>query len=302
MQLLHRMKVRRAVGRRSRTAVMLLAPAALLFAVFYITPVIVAIVLSFFRWSGLEPPHPVGFENFRDLLADDVLITNLRVTLVAVGAALVGILPTAMLLAVCLSGRSRILPLFRWLLFLPVVMPFAATALLWTEIFSPLEDGLANRALSLLGIDPVAWLGSEGTAIWALLIVTIWSSIGFHIVIQLSSLSTIPTEIKEAAALETPPGWRHFRHVILPLMRDSITVSAALIVTGTFVFFTSLSTIMTRGGPSHSTEVLGLRAYLEAFTGFNFGRASAVTVISMFFSITLVGTILFLGFRRRVEY
>ena len=291
---------------RPRTATItklaMITPAMALFLVFYVAAVGFGIVLSFFHWNGLEPRRFVGFDNYSQLFSDDpVFLTNVKVTLIVVAACLVCILPLALLLAVCLSGRGRLLPLFRWILFLPVVIPLAATALLWAEIFNP-QGGVANELLGVLGIDGVTWLGDKNVALWALVLVAVWSILGLHVVIQLSALSAIPTELKEAARLETPSVWRVFRHVVLPLLRDSLTVSAALVITGSFVFFTSLAFIMTRGGPVHSTEVLGLRAYLEGFAGLNFGRACAITVITMLMTIVLVGVTLLIGSRRRVEY
>lgn len=280
----------------------MIAPAIVLFTIFYIVPVVAGVVLSFFRWSGLDSPRYVGAKNYAGLFFEDpVFVTNIRVSLIVVGASLVIILPIALLLAVCLSGRGRLLPLFRWLLFLPVVIPLAAAALLWSEIFNPV-GGLANEVLGTVGIEPIAWLGNGTTALWSLVIVSVWSILGLHVVIQLSALSAIPTELKEVARLETSSAWKVFRRVVLPLLRDSLTLSAVLIVTGTFVFFTSLAFIMTRGGPVHATEVLGLRAYLEAFSALEFGRANAVTVVTMMITIVLVGATLFIGSRRRVEY
>lgn len=296
--------VRRPARRRRRRRVAkyaLVAPASIVFALFFVTPVVASITISFFRWSGIEESEFIGLDNYRRLWNDPVFLTNIRVTLLAAGAALVSILPAATLLAVALSGQGRAMPLFRWILFLPVVMPLSASALLWAEIFNP-SNGLANIVLGWVGVDPVTWLGDKGTALWALIAITIWSGLGLHIVIVLSGLSSIPVDLKEAARLETTSAWKLFRHIILPLLRDSLTVSAVLIVTGTFVFFTSLAAILTRGGPSHATEVLGMRAYLEAFTSLSFGRASAVTTVSMFITMALVGVILAVGQRRRVEY
>lgn len=276
-------------------------PALSLFLVFYVTPVIAGVVISLFRWNGLESPSYIGLGNYERLFEDPVFVDNVRVTLVVVGVSLAVILPLALLLAVCLSGKGRLLPLFRWILFVPVVMPLAAVALLWSEIFNPL-NGLANELLGHLGIEPVAWLGDPSTAIWALILVSIWGFVGLHIVIQLSALSAIPTELKEAARLETPSTMKVFRHVVLPLLRGSLTVSAVLTITGTFVYFTSLSFVMTKGGPVHATEVLGLRAYLEGFAALDFGLASAITTVTMLITITLVGGALLIGARTRVEY
>jgi ABC-type sugar transport system permease subunit len=287
--------------RRRLAKYALVAPAAVIFALFFVMPVVASVVISFFRWSGIEESEFIGLANYRRLRDDPVFLTNIRVTLLAAAAALLSILPAATLLAVSLSGPGRLMSVFRWILFLPVVMPLSAAALLWTEIFNP-NNGLANIVLGWVGVDPVTWLGEKGTALWALIIVTIWSSLGLHIVILLSGLSAIPVDLKEAARLETSSSWKLFRHIVLPLLRDSLTVSAVLIVTGTFVFFTSLAAIMTRGGPSHATEVLGMRAYLEAFTSLSFGRASAVTVVSMFITMALVGLILLIGHRKRIEY
>jgi ABC-type sugar transport system permease subunit len=289
---------------RSATVVKigLVAPALLMFTVFYIVPIVAGVVLSLFRWNGLEPPAYVGFANYEQLFSSDpVFMTNVRVTLIAVVVSLVVVLPLALLLAVCLSGRGRLLPLFRALLFVPVVIPLTAAALMWAEIFNP-AGGVGNELLDTVGLGPVSWLGEQTSALWSLILVTIWSMLGIHIVIQLSALSAIPTELKEAARLETPSSWRVFRHVVLPLLRDALTVSAVLIVTGSFVFYTAIAFILTRGGPVNATESLGLRAYLEGFGALDFGRANAITVITMLITIAMVGLVLLVGSRRRVEY
>jgi ABC-type sugar transport system permease subunit len=182
-----------------------------------------------------------------------------------------------------------------------VVMPLAAAVLLWAEIFHP-SRGLANILLESVGLTRVSWLGGETSSLIALLIVTVWSISGLHIVIQLSALSAIPTDLKEAARLETTSTWRVFRHIVLPLLRDGLTVSGVLVVTTTFVFFTSAAFIMTGGGPNHATEILGLRMYREAFTSFQFGSANAVTVIGLITTAAVVGMILALGSRKRVEF
>jgi raffinose/stachyose/melibiose transport system permease protein len=228
-------------------------------------------------------------------------MTNMRVTLIAVGVSVLVVVPLAVLLAVCLSGRGRLLPLFRTLLFLPIVIPLSAAALMWSEIFSP-AGGLANEVLKVIGVGPVNWLGESQTAFWSVVVVTIWSLAGIHIMIQLSALSAIPTELKEAARLETASAWRVFRHVVLPLLREALTVSAVLIITGTFVYYTALAFIMTGGGPVHATESLGLRAYIDSFQSFDYGSANAATMLTMLVTIVLVGVTLFIGSRSRVEY
>jgi len=289
--------------RRSRaiTKVGLIMPAMAMFLVFYIAPIIAGVVLSLFRWDGLQPPVWVGFENYELLLRDSIFVSNVRVTLISVGVTLAVTLPMAVLLALCLSGRGRLLGLFRTLLFLPTILPLAAIALMWSEIFNP-AGGMANEVLEAVGLAPVNWLGEPNTAMWSLILVTVWSMFGIHMVIQLSALSTIPAELREAARLETPSSWRTFRHVVLPLLRDALTVSTILIITGTFVVYTALSLLMTRGGPVHATETLGLRAFIEGYSSLDFGRANAATVITMLITITLVGIALLIGSRRRVEY
>ena len=287
--------------RRTITKIAFVAPAMGLFSVFYLVPVVVGIVMSFFEWDGLETPAFVGLDNYRSLFADPVFGTNVRVSLIVIGVSLVTTLPAALLLALCLSGDGRMLGFFRSILFVPAIIPLAAVALLWSEIFNPV-GGLANHLTDAVGIDSQAWLGDEDIALWALIGVTVWTTLGFHVVLQLSFLSAIPTDLKEAARLETSSRWMVFRYVTLPLLRDGLTVSATLIITGSFVFFTGIAFIMTQGGPLHATEVLGLRAYLAGFQQTDFGTANAVTVIAMLITMVLVGVTLLVGSRNRIEY
>ncbi len=287
--------------RGSIIKVLMVLPAFSLFVTFYITPVVAGIVLSFYQWNGLTPARYVGFANYEQLIHDPLFRDNVRITLVVVAVSLAIILPLALLCAVCLSGPGWILSVFRWILFVPVVLPLAAVALLWSEIFNPI-DGLANKLLGKVGVGPVQWLGDPQTALFSLILVGVWGFVGLHIVIQLSALSAIPSDLKEAARLETPSTFKVFRHVVLPLLRGPLTVSAVLTVTGTFVYFTSISFVMTKGGPVHGTEVLGLRAYLEGFSAVDFGLSSAITTATMLITIVLIGGTLLIGARSRVEY
>jgi raffinose/stachyose/melibiose transport system permease protein len=280
----------------------MVAPALSLFLVFYVATVVFGFILSLYQWDGLTPARFVGLQHYEQLiLHDSLFLDNVRITLVVLVVSLAVTIPAALVLAVCLAGPGRLMGFFRWVMFLPVISPTVVVALLWTEIFNPL-GGPANRLLEFLGFDAVNWLGDPRSALWALIIVSIWGVVGLHTVILLSGLSAVPQDVKDAARLETPSSWKVFRHVVLPLMRDSLTLSTVLIITGTFVYFTGLALIMTRGGPLHATEVLGLRAYTEAYTSLNFGGASAITVITMLLTSLFVGLTLLIGSRRRVEF
>jgi ABC-type sugar transport system permease subunit len=284
--------------RETITAWGFIGPAVVHLAVFAVAPLLFAAWLSLHRWGLVEPVRPfVGLDNFREMSGDSRFWHSLGIT------ALYSLyVPATMLVALAAAlalDRSGIrVRLARTVLFLPFVSSVVAIALVWQWMYQA-DFGLINNLLARIGITGPDWLGDPRFALIAVMILSVWVHLGYQMVIFLAGLQGIPQVYHDAARVDGAGPWQRFRRITLPLLRPTILF---VLVTGTissFQVFTYVS-VMTEGGPLHSTEVVVYRIYQEAWEFLRFGTASAMSLI--LFAILLLAT--WLQFRwlgRKVE-
>jgi raffinose/stachyose/melibiose transport system permease protein len=256
-------------------------PALAILAAFLVYPIGYSAWLSFHEWDGYTPSWGpfVGLENYRALIADEVFwrATLNSVVFVAVRTPLeVGL---GFLLALLLNRRLAARSLLRTLFFVPVVMSLIVVTLIFQRLFEP-NTGLLNTFLRAVGLGAWAhpWLGDPATALGAVIAVSVWKNVGFSLVILLAGLQSLPQDVVEAARVDGANAWHLTWRVITPLMRPILALTALLSIIGGLKVF-DLVFIMTRGGPTYSTEVLATMLYREAFELNHMGIASAVAVI-----------------------
>jgi ABC-type sugar transport system permease subunit len=256
-------------------------PALLILAAFLVYPIGYSAWLSFHEWDGYTPSWGpfVGLENYRALAGDEVFwrATWNSVVFVAVRTPLeVGL---GFLLALLLNRRLVARSLLRTLFFVPVVMSLIVVTIIFQRVFEP-NTGLLNTFLRAVGLGAWAhpWLGDPATALPAVIAVSVWKNVGFSLVILLAGLQSLPQDVVEAARVDGANAWQLTLRVITPLMRPILALTALLSIIGGLKVF-DLVFIMTRGGPTYSTEVLATMLYREAFELNHMGIASAVAVI-----------------------
>jgi multiple sugar transport system permease protein len=237
------------------------------------------------RLISPRPPEMVGFDNFVTLFGDSLFWASLRntayfaVVVVPVQATL------ALVLALLVNAKMRGTNFFRTVYFLPVVTSMVVVSLLWRFIYEP--DGLLNqviRAVSFGQWQGTDWLNNPQTAMPAIMLMSIWQAVGFHMVIWLAGLQTIPGELYEAAALDGASGWRLFRNVTWPSLRSTRTFILITITIAAFSLFTQIS-VMTQGGPLDSTTTVVFMAVRTGYEQQSTGYAAAVSLV--FFAIVL---------------
>lgn len=257
-------------------------------AVFSIGPVAFTVFLSFHRWDLLSPAKPfVGWDNYRELARDGLFWTTLRNTaLYALYVPVTSVL--ALGLAVLLDRGRRGQRLVRAIVFLPYVSSVVAVGLVWQWMFNA-DFGLINGALRALGLGTMDWLGDPRTALTAIIIVTVWTQVGYQMIVFLAGLQGIPASYLDAATADGASPWQRFAHVTLPLLRPVILFVLVTGVIAGFQVFT-LVYLMTEGGPLHSTDVIVYRIYQTAWEFLRFGYASAMAVV--LFLLLLLATIL----------
>ncbi|MFI5581621.1 carbohydrate ABC transporter permease [Streptomyces sp. NPDC051822] len=264
-----------------------LVPALVLFLVFVLAPIVVAVYTGFFKWGGIGPMDDfVGFANYTKLFDDQVFLGDLGRGLYLIVLSVTVQLPFALFTAVLLNQRLRGRAVYRMLFFAPYILSEVVTAVLFTMIFLP-GDGMADHLVGLLGLEGLQgrWFADPSTVMPTLFVVMVWKYFGFHMMLFLAGLQGIPGEILEAASIDGAGAWQRFRHVTLPLLGPTIRISVFLSVIGSIQLF-DLVWVMTAGGPNHSSETMAISMFQFGFKRYQVGYASAISVV--LFMISLV--------------
>jgi multiple sugar transport system permease protein/raffinose/stachyose/melibiose transport system permease protein len=276
--------------RRRAVGYLFVLPIALFFAVFVAFPFLRSFYLSLTEWSGFTSPRFIGLRNFQSLADDPVFWKALRTTIVytAVTTILQTTLPMLLAAFVNIGWRGGVV--FRTLLFIPVIVSFVVTALLWQLIYDP-NFGTLNEVLRAVGLDGLAhpWLADPTTVVPAIMLVSLWQSLGFYMLIFLAGLQGIDPNLYEAARIDGAGARQEFLRITVPMLR---TVTAVVVLLNLINGFNTFDIIyvMTRGGPANGTQTVAYYAYLQAFSNqlFGYGAALAYMMALFILGIALV--------------
>ncbi|MGG7507422.1 carbohydrate ABC transporter permease [Plantibacter sp. YIM 135249] len=246
---------------------------------FFIWPIIQTAYFSFTKWGVFGGSTFIGIENYARLFTDPRLYSSLGNTLIYTAVVLLGI-PIAVYLASLLNLPGlRFASFYRVLFFLPYVAMPTAVAIVWRIIFNG-DFGVLNYALSLIGIDGPYWISTPGTAMFAVALVGLWSSLGFSMIILASGLKNIPPELYEAAELDGATPWRQFRSVTVPLLTPSIFFVTIITVISSFQLFDLLYAILGSTNPVLPKSMsLVYFFYNQGFVANDKGYAAAIAIV-----------------------
>jgi len=276
-----------------------LTPSFVVLFVFVLIPLIFSLYLSFHQWDIISSTKPfVGTANFKTLLRDAQFWHALKNTFVyslhvPISMAL------SLAIALMMQKNSRGMTVWRMIFFLPSVSSMVAIAMVWQWMYHP-EFGLANYALRLLGLPGSTWLTSPQTALASLMIVNIWISMGYQMVIFLAGLKSIPQSYYDAARVDGANRWHQFWHITLPLLRPTTLFILVTSIIASFQVFT-LVFVMTEGGPLDATEVVVHHIYRNAYDFLQMGYASAMAWV-LFVIVAAITWVQFRISRKRVTY
>lgn len=282
---------------------LLVAPLIILMLIFIYWPLVYSVYLSFFDWNFVRPVKEyVGFDNYTRLLDTPSFITSLRgtwfymVTLIPLQV----FLPLALALMLWPIRKSRFQSSYRIAIFTPTIIAYSVAAVMWLWIFNPLQ-GVLNKVLFDFGIERIHWLSDRNTAIWAVIIVATWKSMGFHMLLYLAALEAVPQDQIEAAQLDGAGSWELMKSIRFPLI--SPTFFFVLITTVISVnddVFGAIN-VLTDGGPFESSTNIIYFLYQSGFRFFQIGTASAVSVI-VFVATCILTWVQFKFIENRVHY
>ena len=259
------------------------APALMVIALFFFLPVLAAFALSvtdfdIYALADIGNLRFVAFDNYIGLLQNPLfwktLVNTLYFVVVGVPLSIAVSLGAALLLH---SKLGRFKGFYRTAFFAPVVTTVVAVAVIWRYLFHT-RYGVVNWGLSLVGIDPVDWLGDPHWAMPTIIVFAVWKNFGYNMIIFLAGLQSIPEDLYEAARIDGAGMWRQFRHVTLPMLGPILLLVGVLTMSGYFQLFAE-PYVMTQGGPLESTKSVLYLMYEEGFKWWNLGNASAVAFL-----------------------
>jgi raffinose/stachyose/melibiose transport system permease protein len=269
-----------------------LAPALAAYLVFVIGPMISAVRLSLYQWSGFntDPQVFVGFQNYVRLFTQDpVFWTSVQNTVVWVLLSLV--IPTTLGLAMAMALNQPLIGrnLFRSVFYIPGVLAPIAVANMWRWMYNPNYGVFSelSRTLHIGDGSGATFLSDPKVAIYAVFAAFVWQIAGLNMVLFLAGLQGVSKELVESARLDGANNWQVFRNVTIPALRPTIVIVMVLTIVHSIKVF-DLIVGMTGGGPAQSSQVLALWSYTQSFLNHDFGLGNAVATVLLVVTLILV--------------
>lgn len=273
-----------------RFAILAVVPVLVFYFAFYLIPMGMTIITSFFDWSQIKMGGFAGFDNYEKLFHDSVFWTSVKNILTWIAIAVFIHIPMSLLVALLLSAKMKGWKVLRTLYFIPQIISSVAWAAIFMSVYNP-SYGLLNGILEAVGLEKVGrnWLFDPKTA-WPAVICTWLFFIGMYSMIMLAELISIPDEILEAARIDGANRFQIARFIKVPLARLVIGTCMIMTVAGGIKCFDSLY-IMTNGAPNYKTETLSLYLY-QQYSYANFGYANTIGVFLLVLGIVIVSLVM----------
>lgn len=278
----------RSPRRAGITPYIMILPAYAVYLLFVLVPVFAGLAFSFTNYDFYKTMDFVGLQNYINLMHDDEFVRSVFNTLYYAFFTIIPTIAIGVVLAVMVNKGTRGTKVFRTCLYIPNVGSMVALSMIWLWIFDP-TVGFLNQIVTALGFPAQQWLFNEATAMPCLIIMGIWRSAGYNMVISLAGLQSIPNDLYEAARIDGASEIKQFFSITLPMLRPT---TFFLLVTGcinSFMVFEQVN-IMTNGGPLNSTTTIVHQIYTSAFLNFKAGYGSAMAMILL--AMTIVFTLL----------
>lgn len=278
-----------------------LAPAAVVYVVFVLAPIVLAAVYSGYQWNGLEElTNWVGLQNYRDALGDPVFRGALWHNAIVVVGSIIIQLPLALGVALLLNRRLPGQSVFRMIFFVPYVLSEVIAAVAWQLILQP--QALVDRVFEAVGLGGLVqlWLADPEIVMYTLLGVISWKYVGFAIILFLAGLQGVPDDVLEAAQIDGASWWQAQRNITIPLLGPTIRIWVFLSMIGSLQLF-DMVWIMTGGGPANASNTMATYMISRGFERSQFGYGTAVAVILFVISFVIAITYQRFVLRRDTE-
>ncbi|OWV96469.1 sugar ABC transporter permease [Rhizobium sp. R72] len=270
--------VRRRAPRPEWTGLLYIAPAMLLVIVFFVLPVGFTAWMSLHNWPLMGAQRWIGFNNYLRMFNDGRFVAALNFTAYYTVIVTILIFAVAFPLALFVERQRAFVSTYRTVIFLPVVVGLASASLLWVWLAN-VDSGFIGPALKALGLVEKSpnLLATFDSAFLTICVMVVWKIAGFTMIILLTGLQAIPTDLTEAAVVDGANWWQRFRFLTLPLMRRTIALALIISVTGSILAFDQFY-IMTSGGPQNRMISVVYYIFNQSFVSFNLGYGAALSI------------------------
>jgi len=276
-------------------------PALLVFLYFVVVPFLETFYYCFTDWNGMTKTYNfIGFKNFEKIFNDKIFWLSLKnnIKFCVWGGILtfgIGIFNAVLITQSDLKEKN----VYKILFFIPQILSIVAVAAIWKFIYNP-EWGILNGLLDALGLGALkhTWLGEKSTVVGALIVVWVWISVGFYMVLFIAAIEGISKDIFEAATIDGATRWQQFWTITFPLIAETTKTCVIFFLINAFTGVYSLVKTMTEGGPAHGSEVVTSYMYNQAFVRSKFGLGTAMGV-TMVVLVAILSAILLLATRKK---
>ncbi|MHB8065064.1 MAG: carbohydrate ABC transporter permease [Ruminiclostridium sp.] len=271
---------------QGKVAALFLLPYLLIFFVFRVIPSIGGLVMSLFKWNIVGNAKFNGINNFVRLVKDPYFTVSLKNTFLFFAMTLPVLVIVSLLLAVLMNQKVRLTNAVRTISIMPYVLIPAVVGIIWNWLYDN-NFGILNYYLKGVGLSPIEWLTNENWALFSVAIVTIWSYLGYNMILYLAGLQDISPELYEASKIDGATGLQTFTKITLPLLMPITSMIITLTLINVIQIFDQIF-VMTNGGPGTSTLTLVQYLYSSAFQNYDIGYGSTLGVAVLIILVVLI--------------
>jgi multiple sugar transport system permease protein len=276
---LPRRRRRGSQRRREMAGILFVLPAMALVAVFFLIPLGMTVWMSFHNWPLMGQPRWIGLGNYEAMWSDRRFWNALNFTIWYSVVATIAIFGVAFPLALFVERPGRMTEIYRTAYFLPVVVGFGSASLLWAW-FMNVDSGLFSPAMQALGIteSKVNLMASTEGVFWSIMVLVVWKTAGFTMILLMTGLQSVPHDILEAAHIDGANRFQRFWKIRLPLIRRTLALALILSVAGSMLAFDQFY-IISNGGPRNSTLTAVYWIFSQSFVSFKLGYGAALSMV-----------------------
>lgn len=278
-----------------KTKILMLAPVMILFVIYIVCPVVMAIYYSFTDFSGIGKPQIIGLANYKRLFQDKIFYVALKNTGIILALSIILILPGSFGLSLLLNRKVKGSKIMQALCFSPNIISPILVGLIWVFILDP-QIGLINAFLRSIGSSHLPeWIGGTVLTPYCIAIIFLWQTLGYNATIFLAGLRAVPTELYEAASIDGARKSQQLRYITIPMIKQTIIIVTLLIITGCFKIFETVYQL-TNGGPNHLSETLVTYMYYSTFTSSRYGYG--MSIASVTFLLSAIFAVIYIHFAK----
>lgn len=274
---------------KTRYKIGLVIPTLLVYLVFIIIPIAMAVGYSFTKYSGIGKAKFNGLTNYIRLFQDSLFWSSFKNTMIMFVLAFVLLLTISFLIALLLNNKLKVVDFSKSLIFSPAIIAPIIVGVIWVYILDP-NIGIINSLLDALGAPELKqkWIGGDTLSPYSIAIIYFWQQLGYLVTVFLAGLKMIPEEVMEAVKIDGANFWQKTFRVTIPMMKSTISTVAVLIITGVFKIFEIVQQT-TGGGPNHLSETLVTYSYSMTFASGDYGYGMSLATVTFLLSLVITG-------------